>query len=288
MIKGADETGRRIFEVDLLPNLSVGIAGRKYRGSIWTVRGIEGHVAFGPYCGLPPGQSQLNVEVEFGTTMGRPGETSDLFVEALYGDVVFALGSITNSRPRASSAVELYVPAEWETLVREPRFEARITSHGVSDAKIVQVTLRALGSIALQSWSIPGNWLSLVCTGPAGRRTGQGIVALGETAGTVFYGPYRGLMPGRYQLTLQYWFDRTVGKPDSLFLEILKDAQSVIASTSFLPRGGCHIVDLAFVIPAATVFSQVPRTVEFRLSKKLRSSLVIEAMELKITSPIVG
>src|SRR5689334_14455349 len=50
--------------MDFLPLLVAGRAGRKYLGAIWTVRGIAGHVAFGPYCHLPVGQSELAIEVE--------------------------------------------------------------------------------------------------------------------------------------------------------------------------------------------------------------------------------
>ena len=273
--------------VDLLPALVAGRAGRKYRGSIWTVRGLEGHVAFGPYCHLPLGKSELIVEVELGSAHRASDDCSGLTVEAIYGDVVFGLATLPNSRSHSSCSLMLRTSQSWGRLMIEPRFEARISNHGDADGRITRAVLKRGGSEVGPHWDIPGNWISLLTVGPAGSRTMQGILGVAGEPGVVFYGPYRAFLPGRYKLSVDYYFhQKAVRKPEPIVLEIVQNAVSILAAEHIELRHGQHTFEMEFAIATTDLFPDAASAIEFRLSKNATVSLLIEAIRVRVQEAI--
>lgn len=270
-------------KMNLLETMLVGIAGRKHRGSIWAVHGKKGHVAYGPYCRLTSGKSHLRVDVQFGAAVTGP--SSALYVEALYGDIVLGLASIPALELQASMDMVLNVPETWAPLLREPKFEVRISSHGDVDAKLVNATLTKLDQLQESSWQIPGNWLPLMSVGSAGKHISNRIELLQEAAGIVFYGPYRSLLPGDYRLRIHHSdASRSTSGQDKLFLEVLLGPKRRIASKKFALRNGSTLLEIQFKMPQAAVYSEVPREVEFRLFKKGQLSATIDTIELEVLS----
>lgn len=285
MTKDNSTARMQIGEESLLSSMRIGPAGKQFRGEIWSVRGIDGHVAFGPYCKLPAEGALLQVSTSTREFLCASDAPSGLFVEALYGDVVLGLASLSSARPQAVTEIAICIPHEWAPLLREPKFEARISSYGNSETKVVAITLQPTTSNPMRTWKIADNLLALLCTGNAGHKAGRKIEALEDSTGTVFYGPYRGCMPGRYRLGLRYQVSRSTSRQNSLLLEVVKNPRSRIASTRFAPREGRNMVELEFDIPRVDVFSDLSKEIEFRLSKKIGSSILVEAVELELLSP---
>jgi hypothetical protein len=187
-----------------LANMPVGQAGRRDGNRVRTREGVAGHVIFGPYLDLLPGQYRLVVAIEADAVL--PGSDSAepvMAMEVVSGQYMAAYRVLT----RADLRQELHglvftVPDDFFEYYDVARFEFRIWTTG---SVCVSITSIAIEPAQDRIAPVVGDfdWLPLMPIGRAGSRVGHFATPVdtrpGEV-GPVVYGPYYELLPGSYRL----------------------------------------------------------------------------------------
>lgn len=258
-------TNLRYEYLDLLSMLHAGGAGRREAdAAIVAVPGVAGHICYGGYLDLTPGNYQFDLELD------HPGSQ-----ELDNGDIALGLEIVSGPyllgyRPIGVEDLEhgrICVAFRMEPSLIDSLswlgIEFRLRTAGWTNVAIRKARLTETETAEPEDFS-SFDWLPMLSVGPAGRRrqTPSEITASSTLAGTmaiqampgidsvVAHGPYVALLPGCYEAIFELYF---LDAPDdsSIRADVVTDAgDRFLAEERIVPIGGASVrCVLGFVIP---------------------------------------
>ena len=270
----------------LLHRMQPGKAGENIGGRIRSLPGIADFVASGPYLQLQAGTYRMMVQ--FIADPSADGHYGRGFVEVVYGDVVIGVTSVLPTP--APTILEFCLPQVWAAMLSEPSFEIRIWNDGTSLLEILDIELQRIGSPGPIPLAGVPNWLPLLSIGEAGALAPDSINAPADQSGCVFFGPYRSLPPGEYQLVVV--MENVTGPPSrrASFMESAKGARipmaifevstehgEIVARGEATPSGPAYAYTLPFTISAKLSATKL----EFRLLKPTEMAFTVRCVRVE-------
>jgi hypothetical protein len=263
-----------------LSNMQVGHAGRRDGNCVRTREGVEGHVIYGPYLDLLPGQYRLVVALEADAALPASDSAEPVMaMEVASGQYMAAHRVLTRTDLRQEIHDLVFtVPDDFFECYDSARFEFRIWTTGSVSASITSVAIEPIQDhIAPEVGDF--DWLPLMPIGQAGSRVGSfgtPVDARSGALGPVVYGPYFELLPGNYRLCceIEAGLD-SVPHPlaswesqPALDLEVVLAGGRHLAQVPTVLQPGRHAYEVLFSMLHADVqrpLTTETRSVEFRM-----------------------
>jgi len=126
-----------------LENLSIGSAGlRDEEGNIRAVLGMAGHLFYGPYLAVPPGQYSVRMifalDTPFTATLGVPG----IVLEAVWAQEIIATLPLDEASLEAGVVALPFSVPRGGRRDEAPKLEIRVFSRGECSLAVTSIDLR--------------------------------------------------------------------------------------------------------------------------------------------------
>jgi hypothetical protein len=258
--------------------MAAGSAGIWVGGSIQSKIDVVGDVAYGPYLRLAPGEYEAVIELE--QLDARCGE-SCVICEVRAGDILFGITScrVAGLEP-VRGVVHFGVPEESAALLRDLRFEIRISLTAPASMKINAVRLRH-GPMAEPEETNSFDWLPKLQVGDGGNRLPDGTIlsSAERPQSHLVFGPYVKLLPGLYECVAYVESLEDGSERQIIEVEMVSVNSILKAQTYRLATERCR-VHFQFEIPDASTSGELIGPLEFRLSRL--SPARIQLTDLKV------
>jgi len=258
-----------------LANLQVGHAGMRDGNCVRTREGVEGHVIYGPYLDLLPGQYRLVVAMEADAALPASDAAEPVMaMEVASGQYMAAYRVLTRADLRQEIHDLVFtVPDDFFECYGVARFEFRIWTTGSVQASIISVAIEPTQDrVAPEVGDF--DWLPLMPIGGAGCRVGAfgtPVDARSGEVGPVVYGPYYELLPGSYRLCCEI----EAGQDSAPHHRASWESQPALDMEVIL-AGGRHLARVPTVLQPGrhayeVLFSMRPPDVQRPLTTETRS-----------------
>jgi hypothetical protein len=188
-----------------LPLLFVGESGGRRNGLTINRTGRPGHLLYGPYWAMPPGEYEASFQLANVTAIAR-GNASDAACSfaAVSGDDYLGLTGLRGGDLQKQDRVSLIFTVTSER-AQDPTFalELQVWDNAIVPFGIEAVTVQRLGEPDVDRGL---NWLKVMDIGPAGSWHENAIQIRIDHRGLVAYGPNLLLRPGRYEIVLEFGY----------------------------------------------------------------------------------
>jgi hypothetical protein len=188
-----------------LPLLFLGAIGGRRNGLTINRAGTPGHLLYGPYWTLPPGEYEAKFQVTKVAAVPI-GNNSDVVCSfaAVSGGEYLGLTALRRADLQEKDSAGLRFTVTPERAL-DPTFglELQVWDNAIVPFGIEAVTVQRLGEPDVDSGL---DWLKVMDIGPAGSWHENAIQIRIDRRGLVAYGPNLLLRPGRYEIVLEFGY----------------------------------------------------------------------------------
>ncbi len=290
---------------DLLSVLHAGGAGRRNAdtdAAIVAVPGVAGHIFYGGYLDLPPGNYQFTLELDHSASREFDSGDIGLGLEMVSGPYLLGYRPVgIDDLERGRISVGFCIAPSLIDSLSWFGIEFRLRTAGQANVTIRGAVLTE--TEAQEAEDISGfDWLPLLSVGPAGRRrpapSGVAVPSASAASATVIqampgineavvYGPYAALLPGRYHATFELYF-ADASDAAAIRADVVTDSGNrLLAEERIVPTspGPLRCV-LGFVIPEEALMAPDHLPVEFRVWTCGRANFWLSSLRVAPAEPV--